>query len=138
MAIVHDVSDNYFNVATLVHALDLLTFKFSFASNLKMLNNTLGIQSYASSFPCSWCGGKSPGKPKVDQGSWKHSEAKPRHSKMLERINQKAKNKSVIKLQSCILLLLYNGTWCWVPQTNSLMTLTEHGNSAWGDSLAYK
>ena len=59
LAIVPDIQENHSNVAKMWNSLDLDPLDdygdVKVAADLKLCNIMLGLQSHASSHPCSWC-----------------------------------------------------------------------------------
>lgn len=65
LAIAPSVTENYENVQTLLQCLNLQTLDFSLATDLKLCNIVMGLQSYSSKHPCTFCEGESPWKGKA-------------------------------------------------------------------------
>ena len=57
LAIVKDVAETYQNVKTILRAMNLenISFDFVLATDLKLQNILIGIQSSSSTYPCSYC-----------------------------------------------------------------------------------
>jgi hypothetical protein len=69
IGITFDVQELYENVRTLLRSLKIDRIHFAIATDLKLANILVGIQSHSSKHPCTWCEGSlpwsSPGRPRT-------------------------------------------------------------------------
>ena len=62
LAIVNDIPENYYNLSILWERLDLNSLKKFIATDLKLANVVLGIQSHGSTYPSHMCECRRPGR----------------------------------------------------------------------------
>ena len=55
IALVENITENYFNISKVLQLLDLEHLHFKFVSDLKVANIVCGLQSHSSMHPCCYC-----------------------------------------------------------------------------------